>query len=382
MNQEGQNGQEAEESPLAVMAGGDPNEGRGPERSRAVLENHATGDRVRLRIPGDVVNKATADLPDEQRSAIRRFYGHVMDKALGLKEAGELIRRDSSTISRVFNGRYEGSLENVTEDIEAFFKLHDERLKVAKLPFVMTDQARQIFKICDTARKYQRIGYVIGETQTGKTTCGEEYARQNNHGSTVMLTLPVGCTPIVTLDTLARALRIPGRYSARELFWRIEDAFDDRMLLLVDEAHQAFLGRTSSGVKSLDYIRMLHDRKKFGVVFFGTNKLLQEMQTGEYAGIMKQSLRRRILTLPLDPIPTTRDLNSFAKVYGLPPAKDAFLKLQTEVIQQDALGMWLTLLRIANEIATDKRQRLTWEHVSYARQGLARIESGKFGKGD
>lgn len=332
---------------------------------------------ARFGIAGDVVNKATADLPDNQRSAIRWFHAHVAERSLSLAEAAQLIRYEESVLGRVFHGKYDGSLSNVADEIEGYRKLYEERSKGRKLGFTETALARKIWKVCEAALEYQRISFIFGDTQIGKTEALLKYRDDHNHGSTIYVSMPTGGSLGNFLGALAKALRIPVEQTDKQLIRRILAAFDDRMLLIVDEAHQCFLGRyPKSGARTIEFIRELFDARKCGVVICGTNVFREEMETGSSAGLLKQAKRRRLMALQLPSTPTTEDLNAFAAAYKLGAASGEALVLQTEVIREEGLGFWLTLLRMAAKVATTKRQPMAWTHVIRAHAGLKELEGG------
>lgn len=331
----------------------------------------------RFGIAGDVVNKATADLPDDQRSAVRWFHAHVSERGLSLGEAAQLVRYDESVLTRVFHGKYEGSLSNVVDEIEGYRRLYEERSKGRKLGFTETALARKIWKVCEASLEYQRISFIFGDTQIGKTEALLKYRDDHNHGSTIYVSMPTGGALGNFLAALAKALRIPAEQTDKQLIRRILAAFDDRMLLIVDEAHQCFLGRyPKSGARTIEFIRELFDARKCGVVVCGTNVFREEMETGASAGLLKQTKRRRLVALQLPSAPTTDDLNTFASAYKLGAAKDEALVLQTEVIREEGLGFWLTLLRMAAKVANTKKQPMTWAHVIRAHAGLKELEGG------
>ena len=56
------------------------------------------------KIAGDVVNKATAELGDRERSAIRRFHAYYSEHGLGIEECAKLIRMSGSTLSSSSGG--------------------------------------------------------------------------------------------------------------------------------------------------------------------------------------------------------------------------------------------------------------------------------------
>lgn len=331
----------------------------------------------KFRVPGDVVNKATADLPDEQRSAIRWLHAHAAERDLTLAELAGVIRYDESTLHRVFNGKYEGSLANVVKEVEDFRRLWEERSKGRKLGFIETSLARKTWKVCGAALEYQRIGFIFGDTQIGKTVALLKYRDDHNHGSTIYVSVPTGGSCSLFLAALAKALRISSQQKDKELIRRIMEAFDDRMLLIVDEAHQCLYSKGEArGARTIEFIRELFDARKCGVVICGTNVFRDEMETGRFASILKQVKRRRLVALQLPSTPTTEDLSTFAKAYSLAPATGEALNLQTEVIRDEGLGFWLTLLRMAAKVASEKRAAMSWSAVIRAHAGLKELEGG------
>lgn len=333
----------------------------------------------RFRIPGDVVNRATADLTDDQRSLVRWFHAHCADEDLGMDEAGKLIRYDASTVHRVFHGKYEGNLDNVCKEVAAFKALFEERNKGRRLGFIETALDRKIWKVCDAALEFQRIAFLIGDTQTGKTTALIKYRDDHNHGGTVYTTMPTCGGFGMYLGELAKALRISPHQKEKDLVRRVVEAIDDRMLLIVDEAHQCLYAggaNKASGVRTLEFIRAIYDTTHCGVVICGTKVFDDEMESGRFSGMLRQCKRRRLCKLVLPAIPSGADLDTFSAAYGLAPAAGDALKLQTEVIRDEALGMWLTLLRMGAKLASRGGKKMGWEHVAKAYAGLRELERG------
>lgn len=329
----------------------------------------------RFRIAGDLVNMATKDLDDRKRGLIRWMHGHCKDKDLSLDEAGKAIRYDASTIYRVFTGKYEGSLDNVCDEIERFKELAEKRSVGKRQVFVETSLSRRIWRICDAALVYQRIVMIYGESQIGKTENLLRYKDDHNHGLTIYVRMPSGGAMTHFLEALATALRISSQQKEKELRRRILAAFDDRMLLIVDEVHQCLVTR-GSNVRTIEFIREIHDLTRCGVVLVGTNVFRDEIQYGRLAGVLKQCRRRRLASLQLPAIPPRDDLDQFAKSFGLPPASGKHLDLQTTVLKEEALGMWLILLRMAKEVAVKRACRLTWSLVEESHVGLKDLEKG------
>lgn len=323
----------------------------------------------RLHIPGDVVNKSTQDLPDEQRAMIRWLHGYAHENNMSLTEVGDIIRYDASTVHRVFTGKYVGNLANVCNEIASARKLIEERATSRKVDFVETVLVRKIWGICDAALKYNRIGFVFGDSQIGKTTALEKYAVDHNHGQTVFVRMPTGGNMAYFMAAMARVLRLPAQLNEIAASRRIIESFDDRMLLIVDEAHQCLFTRSDRASRVIEFIREIHDISHCGVVISATNIFKKEMESGRLSGILQQVGRRRFGNLPLPSRPSQEDLAQFSAFYGLPPASGKALALQTKTIADDALGFWLCLLRMAAEIAHKRKQKMTWDHV------IAAVES-------
>jgi DNA transposition AAA+ family ATPase len=330
-------------------------------------------------IPGDVVNKATADLPDDQRAAVRWLHHHCAENNTRLNDIADKIRRpDGSAFSdhtlwRVLTGRYGAELDKITAAILGYKKFVEERATIRRAPFIMIRVAKRIFALCDSARMYSKVVFIFGASQTGKTTALEEYQRAHNHGETIYLRMPAGGNLRAFMEELAISLRISPQQSSTELRRRIVRSFDERMLLIVDEAHQLFVKGIQ--VKTIELIREIHDRCKMGVVLVGTEILASELQEGKHKELLRQLDLRSLAKARLKPTPSKSDLNTFAEHYNLAPAAGEALKLESETIRDFGLGRWCTLLQAGSRMAAKKSQKLSWDHVVKAHATLTALES-------
>jgi hypothetical protein len=93
-----------------------------------------------------------------------------------------------------------------------------------------------------------------------------------------------------------------------------------------------------------------------------------------FGKILRQTKRRRLCTLQLPARPSQEDLNTFAAAYTSKPSEGVARKLESDIIDTEALGMWLTLLRMAAKLAAQKKQKLDWSHVITAHHGLETLE--------
>lgn len=379
-------------STLPAQPGHTP--GRNPENGHAysTVEPQLTqGGSIaalttrKFRVPGDVVNVATADLPDDQRSAVRWLHSFASERNLSYSELAAKVGYDESTLSRVFNGKYAGDLAAVCAQIESLKKLEEERATVHRAAFVETSLTKRIWQVCDAARIYQGFFGIKGDSQIGKTTALEEYQRRNNHGATIYVRVPEGGQKGSFIAELARKLRISPQLKATELEARIFAAFDERMILIVDEAHQCLRSITiKRGLRTLEFIRELQERAKCGVVLSMTEEGWEQIDQGKHAKMLQQVKRRCTAICALPPRPPARDLHAFAAAFNLPPAPEdsPAHALQTDTIHYDGLGKWLKTLTAASRLAAKNRKPLTWDLVVKAGHGIRAMEGGEWKEGN
>jgi len=339
----------------------------------------------RMKIPGDLVNQATQELADKPRSALRWLHSHAVDANLSLEELAAMLKKpDGTTYSRdsvyqALTGRRTESgvgLDNFVEAIERLKIIIEERKTIIRSGFVETTLTRRIWKICDAALTFQKVMFIYGPSQIGKTTALEEYARQHNHGQTVYVRVPTGGTVSEFSKWLAVSLRISPQLNEFQLKERIFKAFDDRMLLIIDEANECFSGHYSDrSIRTLNFCREIHDRRKCGLVIAGDRTLEREIKSGLHKEQLEKLGLRSLAGLRLPDKPSAENLNTFAACYRLEPATGDALTLQTTVIRDSGLGKWCTLLMAASRMAAkQKGARLSWRHVLEAHRAIQKLE--------
>ena len=326
----------------------------------------------RGQIRREKVMAVTADLPDIQRESIRWLHGYMLEKGLSIPELSDKMRCSDITLSQLFSGKYQPGvfLEHTINEIAEFRNLIEQRTTVGKLDFIETSLARRIFKCCETSLIYQRIVFIFGASQIGKTTALEQFAKRGQ--DIIYVRMPEGGTMSDFLCEIAEALQFTGSPKNMSMMRRkIKEAFDDRMTLIVDEVHQVFTSKTgTSRLRSIEFIRELYDRCKCGVVLAGTNIFRDEIQQGRHKVMLEQLDLRGLPPLQLPDRPSEEDLNTFADAYHLGPATGKAAALQQKVIREHRLSRWLVILQAANRLADKKSERLEWRHVLVAHAGL------------
>lgn len=355
-----------------------------------VTENHPAppsniGSSKRWNIPGDVIMRATSDLPDDQRAVLRWLGEHAAELNYTTAEIGAKLRRpdgsayDGNTVYKILTGRHEAKLDNFITAVEEYKELALSRSTIRKSGFIETSLSKKINQVCETALLFQRVAFIIGESQIGKTSSLLHVQQTRPHGSVFYVRVPSGGAYADFLSEIAVAMRIPHYINRQQLRARIKAALDDRTLLIIDEAHQVFLNRDGvCGLKLIEFLRELHDESKCGLVICGTKVFANEMQQGRHAKFLQQLDLRQICKLSLPDRPPKADLDTFARAYGLPPARSGEeALLQKEIVSAYGLGRWLVLLQLGTRIASKAKDTFTWKHVIKAHAGLLDLENPK-----
>lgn len=345
----------------------------------------------------DVVTRETAQLPEGQREAMRWLAAYGASLDLTTKELAErLLKPDGSPYSgasvyAALTGRRNDaghSIENMVEAVERLQRRASETRSRTTTRFIETPLTRTIFRVCRTAFTKHRLAVVFGESQTGKTTAINEYADRHNHGETHLIRMPIGGRIADLRMDMARHLHIGDGMKPADVSRRIMDCFDERTLLIVDEAHQACRHTRTGSTNALEFIRDIYDRRGCGVVLVGTKLLTQSLKEDK---VLAQLWRRRStgLVVRLPDAPPTADLAAFAAAFGLEPAPDRTIRiqytepadggepvsrtysanpalLQSTLVADQGLGSWIKLLEDAQRAAEEDNGRITWGRVIIA----------------
>lgn len=338
------------------------------------------------RRPGDAVNRNTAALPDDQRTALRWLHTYGDEHDLTNKALGEKIGYSESTISRLYGAemKYEGNLDEVCDAIATLRRKVDSERNSGKerLPFIETNLSKHIFKLGRAAVEYRRLVYAFGETQIGKSRSAKELAEQNK-GEFFYWEMPVGGALTNFLANGAQAMRISARGDGGVLRRRMINSFDRRSLIIIDQMHRAFSDRSGNMVDepnkaqlaTLDFIIEMFDANEPGVFLLGSNVFRSGISQAVHKNFFRQ-LRGRSLNpegFQLPDVPSRADLNAFARHYRLAPATGAALTLQNEIIGTHGLAVWLTRLASANKRAGKIGRAMEWEDVIRAHDVFTKI---------
>ena len=365
------------------------------------------GQPNRWKIGLDTCRRSVAQLPEDQREALVWICQYGLQANISpsdlaarlLKENGQPYSQHSLYAALTGRRTEDSGLEKICAAIRAFRRRTEETSAKLSSSFIETPMTRRIFQVCRRAFVRHRISIIHGPSQVGKTAAVSEYARLHNHGETTLIRMPTGGGVSSLQQELATRFGIAAHQRANELARRIFDCFDERSLLIVDEATQCLHSR--SGLRSLEFLRELHDRRNCGVVLVGTDVFLNGIRNNP---VLVQLFRRRspgsIVSLPA--IPPAADLDVFADAFGLGPAPDKILRiqfkgsdysgqereqtfsvnpkeLQDSMIRTEGLGSWVKLLEDARDDSVEAKRKFTWGGViiTYCQAKAAEAYLGK-----
>jgi DNA transposition AAA+ family ATPase len=373
-----------------------------PEVTATTTIARESAGLLKFKLPGDVIAKTVAELPDTQRGAIKWAAGYCRQRNLSTEEFGALLTQPGTdkaysgdSVYQAFTGRRDaGSLDRFCDAVDTLRRRMDETASRAST-FIETTLTRDIWRTCRTALQRHKLSFVFGPSQIGKTTALAEYSRRNNHGETVFIRMPTRGNQGELLKELAFRLGISVHNSQQEHRRRIMESFDERTLLIVDECHQcmgSFYGNRA--LESLDFLREIWDRRKCGMVLCGTDVFRQGLRNHK---ILQQLWLRGYRPLQLPSRPSQSQLAEFARAFGLEPATDKNmtvemvltgpdgeeqtrrvtrnpLKLEADVVTAYGLGRWVSLLEDAADMASEKGTRMTWGRVIAANEQWQQLE--------
>jgi DNA transposition AAA+ family ATPase len=348
-------------------------------------------------IPQDAVIKATIDLPEDQRDAIRWLNQYGATSGHSIAEIAQLITKPSGeaysqhSLWAVLSGRRaaEGvSVEKMVESINQFRRRVEETGARLSGRFVETAMTRRIHEICRKAFFRKRLAFVIGSSQIGKTAALAEYQRRHNHGETHMFRMSALGSVASLVDEMAGHFGIGRHCTGAKVLRRVLDCYDERCLVIIDEVHQAMTRGGING-KTIEFLRELYDRRGCGMVLCGTDVFADHLRTD---AVLAQLWRRRSpgLVIRLPSVPTDADLAEFSRAVGLGEAPDQKMKvsyrgidpqtaaersmtftanpkeLQNTICRSQGLGSWCKLLEDAAAQATEDKRPITWGRVLLA----------------
>ncbi len=284
----------------------------------------------------------------EQGETIFWFHGYAMNRGLSNSELAAASGISKTAISQIFSGHYPADdWSAMCVRISQFRKMCDSEVRNAKVGFIDTEIASTVFQVCDNARHDGMPAFIYGASQIGKTKALMEYVRRANNPCVKYLRCRAGMTKSRLARLLGETchLRKLDRLSSNEIIDGVADSLDSSSLLILDEFHMMTETVKSDVSRQLvEYIREIYDLTKCGMVTAATKVGLMDLEEGPNRLLFDQFRRRGILKVVLPDVPPVRDINAFAKAYGLPIPHGEELRFVKGLIKQRGLGVFSAYL--------------------------------------
>ncbi len=299
-----------------------------------------------------------------QAEAIQWLYDLMIENQWGFRQAGDFLNYDSSTPSRIFNGKYPGTIEPFIEKLIAFKEDWIMNHGIITPDFIETANTKDMFFACDKALNNREVALAYGDIGSSKTKSGEEYCKRNpreSHyfrcksseafGSFIRsfgrsLGLKQGSIDSLRTNIIAKLKRKKTR------------------LIFFDELHLPFTTTSDKiSLKYVEYIRDLHDELDCGIVLCGSNVLLKTIKDNIWAAALEQILDRGNTRVFINKYSQVSDLADFFQYYNLPtkPTDEAY-KLMNNIITKRSLRSLVFALRDGKNAADKMEQPYSWDH--------------------
>lgn len=281
---------------------------------------------------------------------------------LSLTQIATVCGASGPAISSFLSGNYAGDNEKLAAKLQAWLDAQEtkERNRAARpvVPgFIMTETARMIMNMIETAQYDVDLAVISGNAGTGKTEAAEEYQRRTNN--VFMITAdPSLSSPSAVLQEIAEELGCneKGTRRIRAIVRRLKGT---EAVLIIDEAQHL-------SVKAVEEIRSIHDKAKIGVVFIGNAPLNAKFdglgRTADYAQLFSRiGLRRKINK------PRQKDMCAILAAWA--GVNDQEVQLYAKEIgrRDGGLRSMTKVLRNATKIArVNRRDQITKKDLEHA----------------
>jgi DNA transposition AAA+ family ATPase len=299
--------------------------------------------------------------PDD-KSTVMWLFDHARNASLSLADVGKLIGYSSTTVSRLFGGRYEGNYSDVIRKVRSYRKLADERTRLTTNEYIEISIWHSIKATCDLALIHQMPAMITGVSQIGKTSALLEYRRRSEY-IVRYVRMPAAPGFRGAIEAIADSCGVTTRCTTEQLRRRIAKSLDNKSLLIVDELHQlAISAGKNSAMKIMEYIREVHDRSECGLVVCGTRALDQDLINGDLKGWLEQFRERCIRSLRLPDRLPDDDILMFTAAHSLPPPDSDTLAL----LRTMRTNRICKLLMLAGNLSRRRDQPMAWAHFNAA----------------
>lgn len=257
-------------------------------------------------------------ISDEGLESIIRLFNHGKAKGYSFDQTAALVEYSGATLSRLFAGKYDGALDKVVGQINAYLELEAERAKMGSDRFIENSIWTRVNNLCNFAITRNAIVRLIGPSQIGKTYCLKEYMRRSNK-QVCYVRIPAAPTMKLVVEAFARAVGVNSSIRVDDARQRVAKAVGRNTLLIIDELHELVMSAgKGTAMKCIEWIREICDNSGCGMVLCGTKSLEDDLINDvKMKGWLVQIDQRcqRVMNLPTR-LPK-EDIVLAAEAYGI-----------------------------------------------------------------
>jgi DNA transposition AAA+ family ATPase len=330
-----------------------------PTRADSIIDQAtASSAHARLNIPLNLDNWKSLDA--DTQADLTWYHQHCLDERLSLKEAGQAIQYDESTVFRVLKGIYTGNWNNIRKGIASYRRIVTERGTIQQNEFSETPVTRLMCAALDYAMANNSITLVVGESRMGKTVTAKYWKEKNNHGRSVYVIAPAYGGTKALLSDIAMAVGVNKNLNMVQTHQAVLRAFNKNRILIVDEAHRLLPGDRRMNPVNLEILRDIHDRTGAAVALIATQRFDTELKKSEY--MFEQLLGRIGMPVRLPRKLSESAIEPILKQYFVRPTNKVTETALQVANEMGRLGILVETLKVASRIATKSGDRLREEH--------------------
>lgn len=248
---------------------------------------------------------------DEERDILEWLWGYYAGPA---ERNEERLARElgvaAASLQLTLNGTLPASELPDMLDAIANLKRRISRQK----PLVHTVVVDRILAALDYCRNNSAMVYISGSTGRGKTYAAQHWARENNHGRTVYIRVPSGCTRRAAVQLLAAARGLAINGATANLEAALYKTLTPRNVIIIDEAGH-LLSRSNSVSGAIELFRDIHDIIGCGVAFVFTDVYLAAVKQGAAADYYEQFIGRLEFPVEIPAIPRRDEVREVVRAY-------------------------------------------------------------------
>ena len=339
-------------------------------------------------IAGDQIEAGIRKYPADIQEDLRWYTRFsLVERKLSFSAMALELDIDTSTVSRIFRGRYCGPNglllpppAKVLSRIRVMRQQETERARKRGQGRIMTPTVGQIWMVCRKAWADKLVAMIFGVSHIGKTEALLWFRDENNHGATIYVDLQ-GIGGVQDLyREFARALGISPNVAQARLRARVLETISETTFVIIDEYHFiTYAYARDASKRMISEIKSIHDRTHCGMVICATDVGRDDFEKGPEQRLTEQLWRRGTIKLQLPDALTVADVRCIITAYGLSmptgPADQTWRQFRTlnadlpyvgvleDIARKQGIQSLVTTLGDGNVLASKAKRELRWDDV-------------------